>query len=150
MNTMFIKTPESYHFDHKYALNIIEEKYKAKYMGYWAIKRDGGDWSDMPVDVFYQPNPDLSQGHSHYFGIFTVAGQGVLITNAASAFSEPITGLLTDDGEVLVSRYRHDYVEKGQYMIDGGRDYLRTSGNAVAGKLVEVTVVDGEFQFKVY
>jgi len=58
--------------------------------------------------------------------------------------------LLTDDGEVLVSRYRHDYVEKGPYMIDGGRDYLRTSGNAVAGKLVEVTVVDGEFQFKVY
>ena len=73
-----------------------------------------------------------------------------MITDAASAFCEPITGLLTDDGEVLVSRYRHDYVEKGPYMIDGGRDYLRTSGNATAGKLVEVTVVDGEFQVKVY
>ena len=147
---MFIKTPESYHFDHKYALNIIEEKYKAKYMGYWAIKRNGGNWSEMPVDVFYQPNPDLSKGHSHYFGIFTVPGQGVMITNAESAFSEPITGLLTEDGEVLVSRYRHDYVEKGPYMIDGGRDYLRTSGNNADGKLVKVTVVDGEFQFEVY
>jgi len=118
-------------------------------MGYWAIKRDGGNWSEMPVDVFYQPNPDLSQGHSHYFGIFTVPGQGVLITDAASAFSEPITGLLTEDGEVIVSRYRHDCVQKGPYMIDGGRDYLRTSGNADSA-LVKITVVNGEFQFEVY
>ena len=147
---MFIKTPESYHFDHKYALNIIEEQYKAKYMGYWAIKRDGGNWSEMPVDVFYQPNPDLSQGHSHYFGIFTVPGQGVMITDAASAFSEPITGLLTNDGEVIVSRYRHDCVTKDNCMIDGGRDYLRTSGSNTDGKLVKVTVVNGEFQFEVY
>jgi len=34
-------------------------------------------------------------------------------------------------------------------MIDGGRDYLRTSGGA-DGKLVKVTVVDGEFEFEVY
>lgn len=148
---MFIKTPESYHFNHKYALNIIEEKYKAKYMGYWAVKRKNSNWSEMPVDVFYQPNPDLSKGHSYYFGIFTVPGQdGVLITDAASAFSEPITGLLTEDGEVLVSRYRHDCVQKGPYMIDGGRDYLRTSGNNADGKLVKVTVVNGEFVFEVY
>lgn len=74
----------------------------------------------------------------------------MLITDAASAFSEPITGLLTDDGEVIVSRYRHDCVQKGPYMIDGGRDYLRTSGSNTDGKLVKVTVVDGEFQFEVY
>jgi hypothetical protein len=35
-------------------------------------------------------------------------------------------------------------------MIDGGRDYLRTSGNNADGKLVKVTVVNGEFQFEVY
>lgn len=142
---MFIKTPDSYHFDHKLAIEMVEKHYNAKYMGYWTVKRENGEWSEMPVDVFYQPNPDVSKGHSHYLGLFTVPGTGVMITDAASAFSEPITGLLTDDGEVIVSRYRHNCVTKDNYMIDGGRDYVRTSG----GKLVEVTVVDGEFQFKV-
>ena len=151
MEKMFIKTPESYYFDHKYAINIIEEQYGAKYMGYWCVKRADENWSEKPMDVFYQPNPDVSKGHSHYFGIFTVPGRGVYITDAKSAFEEPITGLLTEDGEVLVSRYRHDCVTKGEYMIDGGRDYLRTSGASVGGgRLVKVTVVDGEFQFEEY
>jgi hypothetical protein len=43
-----------------------------------------------------------------------------------------------------VSRYRHDCVFKDGQMIDGGRDYLRSSG----GKFVNVTVKDGEFVLK--
>ncbi len=149
MNTMFIKTPENgFHFNSD-GIAKIAEHYGAKYMGPWSILRQSG-WSIDPVDIFYQPNPDLSKGHSHYFGMFRTFEGQAMITNAESAFSEPITGLLTDDGEVLVSRYRHDYVEKGPYMIDGGRDYLRTSGNNADGKLVKITVVDGEFQFEVY
>ncbi len=146
MSTMFIKTP-SFYFSPD-AIAVIEKQYGAKYMGYWAIRLESG-WSDTPVDVFYQPNPDVSKGHSHYFGMFRPYKGQVMITDAASAFSEPITGLLTEDGEVLVSRFRHDYVTKGPYMIDGGRDYLRTSGGA-DGKLVKVTVVDGEFEFETY
>ena len=138
---MFIKTPESYHFDSKFAIQMVEREYKAKYMGYWCIKRDDGVWSEIPLDVFYQPNPDLEKGHSYYFGLYTVPGRGVFIADASSAFSEPITGILTDDGEVIVSRYRHDCVMKGDYMIDGGRDYTRSGG----GKFVNVTVKDGEF-----
>ena len=149
MNTMFIQTPENgFHFTTD-EIAIIAKQYGAKYMGYWTIKR-GLNWSDQPVDVFYQPNPDVSKGHSHYFGMFRTFEGQVMITNAESAFSEPITGLLTDDGEVIVSRYRHDYVEKGPYMIDGGRNYLRTSGSNSDGKLVRVTVVNSEFVFEVY
>ena len=149
MNTMFIKTPESgYHFSTD-EIAIIAKQYGAQYMGYWTIKR-GLNWSDQPVDVFYQPNPDVSKGHSHYFGMFRTFEGQVMITNAESAFSEPITGLLTDDGEVIVSRCRHDYVTKGPYMIDGGRNYLRTSGSNSDGKLVRVTVVNSEFVFEVY
>ena len=149
MNTMFIQTPENgFHFTTD-EIAIIAKQYGAKYMGYWTIKR-GLNWSDQPVDVFYQPNPDVSKGHSHYFGMFRTFEGQAMITNAESAFSEPITGLLTDDGEVIVSRYRHDYVTKGPYMIDGGRNYLRTSGSNSDGKLVRVTVVNGEFQFEVY
>jgi hypothetical protein len=63
----------------------------------------------------------------------------VYITEASTAFSDAIAGLPTDDGEVIVSRYRHDYVEKGSYMIDGGRDYTRSSVH----RTVTVTV-DGD------
>jgi hypothetical protein len=63
----------------------------------------------------------------------------VYITEASTAFSDPIAGIPTDDGEVIVSRYRHDYVEKDGRMIDGGRDYTRSSGH----RSVSITV-DGD------
>jgi hypothetical protein len=139
---MYIKTPENgFHFNED-AIAKIEEWYGAKYMGYWAIHGTADySWSDSPVDVFYQPNPDVSKGHSHYFGMFRNENSQVMICNAESAFSDPITGILTEDGEVIVSRYRRDFVLKGNYFVDGGRDYTRSSG----GKFVDVTVKNGEF-----
>ncbi len=131
---MFVKIPEDGYWFKKDGIQKIEEKYGAKYMGYWCTKAPGGYWNESPVDVFYQPNPDTSLGHTHYFGMFikrdpyTGEGTGtVYITEASSAFSDPIAGILTDDSEVIVSRYRHDYVEKDGRMIDGGRDYTRCS-----------------------
>ncbi len=126
---MFVKIPEDGDWFKKDGIRKIEEKYGAKYMGYWATKNSRGHWNESPVDVFYQPNPDTSKGHTHYFGMFikndpfTGEGTGsVYITEASSAFSDPISGIATDDGEVIVSRYRHDYVTKDGRMIDGGRD----------------------------
>ena len=144
MNKMFIKTPENgFHFS-KDGIVKIEKIYGAKYMGYWTTKTYG-QWNDTPVDVFYQPNPDLSKGHSNYLGMFSQHGK-TYITNAKSAFSETIVGILTDDGEVIVSRYRHDFVEKDVHFIDGGRDYTRAS----VGKFVNVTVKDGEFVLELW
>ena len=42
--------------------------------------------------------------------------------------------LRTPDGTVIESKFRHDYVTHGdangkQYMVDGGKDYLRRSAN---------------------
>jgi hypothetical protein len=138
---LFVNTPkDGYHLTEK-QISIAEEKYGAKYMGYWCTKRlDGGSWNERPVDVFYQPNPDTSKGHSNYFGLFVQEGN-LWITNAASAFEEPITGIVCEDGEVIVSRFRHDYVTKGDRMIDGGRDYVRASLHASA----RITVVEDKF-----
>lgn len=131
---MFVKIPEDGYWFKKDGIRKIEEKYGAKYMGYWCTKSPRGHWNESPVDVFYQPNPDTSKGHTNYFGMFirtdpfTGEGSGsVYITEASSAFSDPIAGIPTDDGEIIVSRYRHDYVEKDGRMIDGGRDYTRSS-----------------------
>lgn len=123
---MFVKIPEDGYWFKQAGIQTIEEKYGAKYMGYWCTQRPSGGWNESPVDVFYQPNPDTSKGHTHYFGMF-VRDESVYITEASTAFKDPISGIVTDDGEVIVSRYRHDYVEKDGRMIDGGRDYTRAS-----------------------
>lgn len=124
---LFVNIPkDGYHLNEK-QIKIAEEKYGAKYMGYWCTKRlDGASWNERPVDVFYQPTPDTSKGHTHYFGLFIQEGN-LWITNAASCFADPISGVICEDGEVIVSRFRHDYVTKGDRMIDGGRDYVRSS-----------------------
>lgn len=141
---MVIDANQAYWF-HAEQIRTIEEKYQARYLGFWCIKDAQGRWSDTPVEVFYQSEPDLSQGHSHYFGMFVNRDQQVMITDARSAFSEPMTGILLKTGEVLVSRYTHDYRVQEGHSIDGGRDYLRTGGSS---DLVSVTVHDGEFVFE--
>lgn len=136
-----------YHFTEG-GIKIIEEKYNAKYLGYWTTKRKNGSWNTKPVDVFYQPNPDLEAGHSHYFGMF-VQNEQVFICDAKSAFEEPIAGILYGDGSVLVSRSVHDYREYGGMFIDGGREYTRYGGSDLSGiKFVNVTVQGGVFCFE--
>ena len=140
---MFINTPKDGYWFSEAQIKKAEELYNATYMCYWCTKRlNGESWNDSPVDVFYQPNPDTNLGHKHYFGLFKELQTGSLyITDATSAFSEPMMGIETDDGEVIVSRYRHNYVEKDKYMVDGGRDYFRTSG----GPGVRIRVEGSEF-----
>lgn len=145
---MFVKIPEDGYWFKKDGISKIEEKYSAKYMGYWCTKSPRGNWNESPVDVFYVENPDTSKGHTNYFGMFIKTDpytgkstDSVYITEASTAFSDPIAGIPTDDGEVIVSRYRHDYVEKDGRMIDGGRDYVRASMHPT----VMVTVVGDKF-----
>jgi hypothetical protein len=123
---MYVTIPsDGYWLDHK-QIKKIEEIKSAKYMGYWCTKSPYGVWNNSPVDVFYVSDPDLSKGHSHYFGLF-YQNDVLYITDASSAFCEDIVGMPTPSGEVIVSRYRHDHVAKDEFMIDGGRDYFRGS-----------------------
>lgn len=138
---MFVMTPKDGWWLNEDQIKKAEELYGAKYMGYWCTKRPRDDsWNERPIDVFYQANPDVSKGHKNYFGLF-IQHESLFITDATSCFSEPITGIICEDGEVIVSRYRHDYVTKGDRMIDGGRDYTRCSLHPTA----KVTVYGGEF-----
>jgi hypothetical protein len=56
-------------------------------------------------------------------------------------------GMLTRDGTILVSKYRHDYVtytdtvDGGFYMIDGGQeDYIRYSCPDLKPVWINVTI----------
>jgi hypothetical protein len=139
---LFIRTPEDGYWFTKQMISAVEQSRNAKYMGYWSKKTIAGDWSEQPVDVFYQQ--EAHPRGSNYFGLYRVEGK-VYIVDAASCFSEPIIGVICEDREVLVSRYRHDYVTRGDRMIDGGRDYVRGSPHPTA----KVSVENDQFVFDV-
>jgi hypothetical protein len=126
-----------------WSINIssAEQAYGATYMGDFATMSPAGSWIETPVCVFYQPNPDVTKGHKNYFGVF-IRDKMAYITDATSAFCEKLYGRVADDGQVVISGYRHDYVtsEDGSVFIDGGRDYTRSNGVSIP-----VTVENGEF-----
>lgn len=103
---------------------LVEEKYKAKYIGEFTLRtRDG--WANKPVAVFWQEVAH-PQG-SNYFGIYRDDLGHFLITDAQATVGILITGLMNEKHEVIYSAYRHDCQTHGGMLIDGGRDYTRSS-----------------------
>lgn len=121
-------------------IESVERLYGARYIGPWSVKDKYGQWSLHPVEVFYQPELK-DPSHSHYFGMYMGPEGHVHICDAKSAFSGNIAGVIADDGEIIVSGYRHDYriSQDGTAFIDGGRDYVRTNR-----EIVPLSMVDGE------
>jgi hypothetical protein len=131
----FINTDPDYWKVPLSGLLSLEERRNAKYvcetciqssvpMDKTQVMKPG--WINHPVLVFYTPvaHPE----GSNWFGIyFTAAGQG-MICNAASAVEHDIQGVVAANGEIIYSKYRHDYrmSSDGTAMADGGRDYFKT------------------------
>ena len=121
----------------------IETLKNAVCLGSWCVKNRQGGWVNFPVDVYYQfskTNPE----YSDYFAVYQDQySGGVMITSGETCFSEILTGIIDPEtNEVLVSRYRHDYVKSanGQTAIDGGRDYTKIVGG---GEIIQIRV-EGE------
>lgn len=125
--------------DSEFKIDVIEAKYNAKYVGQFCPKNKSGGWVNDPIDVFYQKNPP--NGYSPYLGIFQ-NNEGAYITSGQNAVSGNIIGVIADDGEIIYSRFRHDYriSTDGSTFIDGGRDYTRSNRRTIILK-----VIDGEF-----
>jgi hypothetical protein len=140
---MYLQKPMNYW---GFNIGLVEKKYNAKYMDDFCIKTKTG-WSEVPAAIFWQEKPPV-EGYSNYFGLFVQMGK-VLITSGESAFDVPIDGLVADNGEVIYSRYRHDYQHSkdGSVTIDGGRDYLRSGGNMQA-KRVNIINDGGELRIE--
>jgi hypothetical protein len=124
-------------------INQVEERYNAKYVGDFCIKTTSG-WTDAPAAIFYTEHPDEAKGHTHYFAIYLNPSNPLsdfIITKGDSAFSQPIIGLVTEDGTVIFSRYGHDFrsTPDGSF-IDGGRDYCRTGGDINNHVLVRLII----------
>ena len=117
----------------KEGLEYFEGAYKATFIGCWAIKQTSGNWSEAPADIFYVANPDKK--YTNYFGIFFNNKKQTLICNGLSAFAEPLAGILDGD-EVKISRYQRDIIEGTNGTIEGGRDYIRITGDPVVRTVI--------------
>ena len=103
--------------------------------------------SDRPIDVFYRDTPHPEFGN-RYFGLFrnthpaADADGNILITNADEIESYEFGMIEDKDGWMWYSQCHHDCLFLDGKMIDGGRQYIRSSGDHVVfavknGKFIE-------------
>ena len=85
-------------------------------------------YDDAPEDIYYRETPHPEFGN-RYFSI-RVYGNQVYIANA-DAVEDKIFGTVEDDnGDLQYSQFRHECKTfKNGNMIDGGRQYVRSSPN---------------------
>ena len=108
----------------------IEKKYNAKYVMDSCLMLQDGSWANWPAAFFYteEKHPEGSNYMVFYKNQFD---QGEwLITNGIRISQGEFYGFLFEDGELVHSRYRHDYFEHRGVIVDGGRDYFKSSGSS--------------------
>jgi hypothetical protein len=105
-------------------ITYVEKKYGATFIGDFPVKLKNGNWGQAGA-VFYQPNPDVSKGHTNYFGL-AITDTGAVIYNASYLLDTNFSGVKVGD-EYIWSRHVHDYREVLGGFIDGGFDYFRHS-----------------------
>jgi hypothetical protein len=122
-------------------IEYFEKKYNAQYIADLCLKTVDGSWANQPSAIFYQKTPP-QPGYSNYFGVIVRDSQ-TYITSGQSAVEGTITGIEADDGEVIFSRYRHDFRESKDksVFIDGGRDYVKANNPS---RLVEIKIDGSE------
>jgi hypothetical protein len=96
------------------------------------------------VSVFYADVPHPVSG-SRYFGLYYNQDKILMIIDGSFIEGQTFDAVEADNGEIVFSRYRHDYRESADnsVFIDGGRDYTRTS--AMIG-IIKLGVKDGKLQ----
>ncbi|RYD62073.1 MAG: hypothetical protein EOP83_15520 [Verrucomicrobiaceae bacterium] len=98
-----------------------------RFIGSLCLTGPGNDYTE-PYLTFWQEKH--APEHSNYFGLIR-RGNGTMISNASSITRGTWGGLAdVNTGEVLFSRYRHDFRRSisGNFTVDGGRDYTKYSG----------------------
>lgn len=130
-------------FDHE----AVKKKFgdldgNLEYVGTFSILGEEGENPVGPLAVYRAPRPDTSKGHMTYIGLTPSFVCG--IKNGMGPENRFQSGKYCQDcDEVIYSLYRHDYrlCTCGNVMVDGGRDYFRTS---LAGLIVRIDHLTGE------
>lgn len=86
------------------------------------------EFKDSVADIFYRDSPHPEYGNK-YFAIF-FRGENTMIANADCVEDLTFGMVYNDENQLEYSQSRHDYKNfKNGNMIDGGRAYIRSSGN---------------------
>jgi hypothetical protein len=100
--------------------------------------------SDVPADVFYRDTPHPQFGNQ-YFGIFHHPITGNVMITDADIVEDFDFGMIKDkDGKYWYSQSHHDCLFIDGKMIDGGRQYIRSSGGCEVFKIVSGKFVKEE------
>lgn len=80
------------------------------------------------VEIFYSDKP-RAVSKSRYFALYYDNDGKLMITNGSFIEDQELQAVIADNGQIIYSRYRHDYVtsDDGSAVIDGGRSYIRTN-----------------------
>lgn len=110
------------------SIEKIERHYKAKYVLESCLKAKDGGWANFPAAIFY--TQEAHPEGSNYFAIYMDKSGSPMITDALPSIQGVIFEGIEAEGEVVYSRFRHDYREgKNGAFVDGGRDYFRYGGD---------------------
>lgn len=146
---MIVNTESS--FLSKEAIKNVEKKYKAKYILESCLlvtdKFSGVRfWADFPAAIFYTEKAH-PQG-SNYFALY-FKGDTPMITDGLRSIKDVVFQGLEAEGEVVYSRFRHDFraVKNGAF-VDGGRDYFKYGGDRLSDyNVVKFKVVEDRLEF---
>jgi hypothetical protein len=98
--------------------------------------------SDLPADIFYRSTPHPEFGN-RYFGLYKNHLGQLMITNADIVEDLEFGMIKSSNNEWYYSSSHHDCIFIEDKMIDGGRQYIRSSG------LEDIfNIVDGEFVYE--
>ena len=120
----------------------VEKKYNVKFVCETPIK-DNGNWREQSSLIFYgEKHPQGSNYMALSYIPKNLKEWDLVVSDGISATEGEFTGIVDGD-EVIYSRYRHDYrVGKTNVVIDGGRDYTRSSG----GEMVKMKIIEGNLE----
>jgi len=123
-------------------LEKFEENYNAKFVCESSIKTKNG-WRDASSLIFYSEVPHPNGSNYMAFSYDYIKDEYV-VSDGISVANIEISGVVADNGDVIYSRFRHDYrfSKDKSVWIDGGRDYTRSC----AGKSVIMMIIDGQLK----
>ena len=148
-NGLWYDVTPDYHSVTLEGIRKVEESKSCRYVCEWNTLDSNGKINENPVMIFWNDVPH-PQG-SNWMALFRGGGHlGWFVRDGISASRLPILAYLSDDGEAVFSKHRHDYRRSrdSSISVDGGRDYTRFIGKKAGGsvwllpQLGKVTMID--------
>jgi len=119
--------PDTYGLDLE-GIRKIEKLRSCRYVCEWNTTDDRGQAHENPVLLFW--NDVAHPQGSNWMGLFR-SNKEWYVKDGITASRLPINCAVSNDKQVLFSKYRHDFRSSrdGSVTVDGGRDYTRMLGN---------------------